>query len=60
MGKMLHTVDEVLTLLSISRTRAYKAIASGDLPSVKVGRRRLIPREALANYYLKLTKGGGA
>ena len=60
MEKMLYTVDEVMALLSISRTRAYRAIASGELPSVKIGRRRLIPTEGLEGYYLLLTQGGGA
>lgn len=56
----LYTVDEALTLLSISRTRVYKAISSGELPSVKVGRRRLIPNEGLAKYRSLLLRGGRA
>ncbi|MGV8922339.1 MAG: helix-turn-helix domain-containing protein [Thermomonas sp.] len=60
MQKFLYTVDEALTLLSISRTRVYKAIASGDLPTVKVGHRRLIPSEGLISYYDLLLRGGAA
>ena len=34
--------------LGIGRTAAYDLISSGELRSVKVGRRRLIPADALA------------
>ena len=36
--------------LSLSRTVIYNLIASGELASVKVGRARRIPREALAEF----------
>ncbi|GAI96438.1 unnamed protein product, partial [marine sediment metagenome] len=41
------TVDEVAALLKISRPQAYLGVAKGQIPSIRVGRRILIPRAAL-------------
>jgi excisionase family DNA binding protein len=41
------TVHEAARLLRISRTLAYEAVRNGTLPSVKIGRRLLIPIAAL-------------
>jgi excisionase family DNA binding protein len=41
------TVDEAAALLGLSRNLAYAAVASGEIPSVKIGRRILVPRTAL-------------
>lgn len=41
------TVDEVAKLLGISRWTAYECVRTGELPSVKFGRRVLIPRHRL-------------
>lgn len=37
------TVEEAARLLGISRTLAYRLVQSGQLPSFKVGKRRLVP-----------------
>ena len=42
------TVDETARALRISRTSAYEAVRTGDIPSVRIGRRILIPRDVLA------------
>lgn len=34
-------------LLDVSERTAWRMIASGELPSLKVGRRRYVPREAI-------------
>jgi excisionase family DNA binding protein len=34
-------------LLGLSRNSAYAAVAAGELPSLKVGRRVLVPRDRL-------------
>jgi excisionase family DNA binding protein len=39
------TVDEVARLLGISRSGAYDAVARGEIPSLNIGRRVLVPRE---------------
>ncbi len=41
------TVAEAAALLRISRGSAYAAVASGDIPSLVIGRRILIPRQQL-------------
>jgi excisionase family DNA binding protein len=40
------TVDEVAKRLRVARLTAYRAIRNGGLPSIRVGRRYLIPRIA--------------
>lgn len=40
------TVDEVAAILRIGRISAYQAIERGEIPSVRVGRRILVPRVA--------------
>lgn len=41
------TVEEVARVLRIGRNTAYEAIARGDLPSVRIGGRVLIPSARL-------------
>ena len=40
----LLTVDEVLRWLRLGRTRTNELLRSGEIPSYKVGRRRLVRR----------------
>jgi excisionase family DNA binding protein len=40
-------VEEAARLLGVGRSTVYDLIRSGRLRSVKIGRRRLIPRDAL-------------
>jgi len=40
------TVLEVAKILRIGKISAYQAIERGDLPSIRIGRRILIPRAA--------------
>ncbi len=39
--------DQVAVLLGLGRGSVYEALRRGDLPSVRIGRRILIPREPL-------------
>jgi excisionase family DNA binding protein len=41
------TVEEAGRLLGVSRGLAYEAARSGDLPTVRLGRRLLVPRARL-------------
>jgi excisionase family DNA binding protein len=41
------TVSEAARLLRLSRAFTYKLIARGELPSVRFGRRIMIPRAAI-------------
>jgi excisionase family DNA binding protein len=51
---VLYTVDEAVQALRLSRSALYELIRSGRLRSVKAGRRRLVPVEALAEYVATL------
>jgi len=42
------TVEEAGRLLQIGRQSAYKAARSGELPTIRIGRRLLVPRARLA------------
>jgi excisionase family DNA binding protein len=41
------TVEEAATLLGISRALAYEAAKRGDIPTLRIGRRILVPKAAL-------------
>ena len=41
------TVDETAQALGISRNSAYKAVAEGQIPSIRVGKRILVLRKPL-------------
>ena len=46
----LLSVDEAAGLLGIGRSALYGEIGAGRLASVKVGRRRLVPSGAIAEF----------
>ena len=41
------TVTELAAALTISRASAYEAVKTGELPSIRVGRRVLVPVAAV-------------
>ncbi len=45
--RVVLTVNEVAKLLGLSRASAYQGVACGEIPSIRVGRRILVPRQAL-------------
>ena len=45
--RLTMTVEEAAELLGISRNSAYEAVRRGEIPSVRLGRRILIPTEQL-------------
>ena len=46
-SRLTVTVSEAAELLGISRAHAYECVRTGELPSVSLGRRVVIPRRAL-------------
>lgn len=52
--KMLYPIDEAGEVLSIGRSRLYELMATGEIESVKVGKRRLIPAQALEAFVASL------
>lgn len=45
--RLTFTVEEAATLLGISRAFAYEAVRRGEIPSIRIGRRVLVPKAAL-------------
>ena len=43
----LLTVDETIRVLRLGRTRVNEMLRSGEIPSLKLGRRRLVRRKDL-------------
>jgi excisionase family DNA binding protein len=52
--RVLLTVEAAAARLSISRTRMYALLKSGDVTSVRVGRLRRIPATALEKFAAQL------
>jgi excisionase family DNA binding protein len=50
------TVEEAGHVVGVGRSAAYAAVARGELPSLKIGRRIVVPRVALE----RLLQGKGA
>lgn len=50
----LLSVTEAAAALSIGRTRLYAELEAGRLRSIHVGRRRLVPSSAIAEYAARL------
>lgn len=50
----LHPLEAVMARLGVGRSTVFELIASGELRSVKVGRRRLVSEAALTEFIQKL------
>jgi excisionase family DNA binding protein len=50
----LHNIESATARLNVGRSTVFELIASGDLRSVKVGRRRLIPEQAIRDFVARL------
>jgi len=44
------TVEEAARRLGVGRTTMYSLLASGEIPSMAIGRLRRVPADALARY----------
>jgi excisionase family DNA binding protein len=47
---LMCTVEEASRMLGVSRTLAYRLIKDGQLRSIKIGRRRLVPMTSLESF----------
>lgn len=54
--KLTLSVDEAAKLLGISRGLAYEAVRTGEIPSIRFGKRVLIPRLALEKKLAEIGK----
>lgn len=50
------TVPEAGEMLGLSRNLAYEAVGRGEIPSIRIGKRLVVPRAALD----RMLKGGAA
>jgi excisionase family DNA binding protein len=55
----LHNIESVMDRLGVGRSTVFAAIAGGQLRSVKVGRRRLVPESAITQFIQNLETAGG-
>lgn len=53
----LHPIPAVVERLGVGRTTVFSLIESGELRSVKVGRRRLVSEAALIEFITKVDEG---
>lgn len=49
--KVGYSVEETAHALGVGRTTVYELLSNGELESIKVGRRRIIPADAVRNYF---------
>jgi excisionase family DNA binding protein len=53
-GRAADQAEEVVEVLHIGRTRVYELMAGGALRSVKIGRLRCVPVDAVRDYLSEL------
>ncbi|GAA1963959.1 helix-turn-helix domain-containing protein [Kitasatospora viridis] len=54
------TVEEAARRLGVGRTTMYALVASGEVPSVTIGRLRRVPAEALKEYVAGRTQAASS
>jgi excisionase family DNA binding protein len=52
--------DAGKALVGLGRTKVFELIASGELRTVKIGRRRFVPVSAVEEYVARLEQQGAA
>ncbi|MEV6136485.1 helix-turn-helix domain-containing protein [Nocardia sp. NPDC051990] len=59
MSKLL-TESDVRKLIPIGHSKYYELIGSGELRSVKIGRRRFVTEQAVTDYIARLDQDAAA
>jgi len=54
---LVYTIEEAAALLKIGRSLLYYQVKTKQLPSIKMGKRILIPYQALMNYLATASEG---
>lgn len=54
LSKVLYTVPEICEATGLGRSLVYELLAAGRIESVHVGRRRLVPAEAVERFVAEL------
>ena len=60
MDELLCTPEEAARALRVGRNKVYELMGSGALPSVKLGRCRRVPVDALRRFVTELAEGSAA
>jgi excisionase family DNA binding protein len=55
--RVLYRIDEAAELLSVSKSRVYELVRSGQLRTVKVGKSHRVPARSLDEYVSRLLRG---
>ena len=58
-ARWVFTVPEAGELCGLGRSASYEAAKRGDLPVIKIGKKLLVPVEALRAMLEKAGQGGG-
>jgi excisionase family DNA binding protein len=56
---LLFNVRDAARLLGLGRSKFYELLSTGEVRTVRVGRRRLVPADALTEYVARLTADHG-
>jgi excisionase family DNA binding protein len=59
MEQLLLRPGEAARVLSLGRSKLYELLASGELPSVKIGRATRIPAASLRDWVERRASGSG-
>ncbi len=54
---VLHSIPTVMGMTDLGRSTIYQLMDSGELESVKIGARRLIPHDAVLQFIAELRGG---
>lgn len=57
MEKLLYSMEDGWTLTSTGRTKFLELVRNGTIPTVRVGRRRMVTAEALRAFVESLEAG---
>jgi excisionase family DNA binding protein len=50
--RLTMTIPEVAEMLGIGRNQAYEAAKTGQIPTIRIGKRLIVSRQALENKLL--------
>ncbi len=58
MDQLLLRAEEVAKALGLGRSKVYELMATGNLPTVRIGRAVRVPADALRNWVAARTRDG--
>lgn len=49
-ARMTYSIEDAAEVLGVGRTTMYRLVAEGEVESIAIGSRRLIPRESIEDF----------